>query len=122
MMNTKPLDAPPSGDDRIPLRVVAREAVAQPLPAGAAVVAPDGVAVGGGAAVERVGAVPRLHAIGCACCSPRAALARALARLFVRRARGEVGFFREVLVALPRREVEDAFGDVLVSARFRIDP
>ena len=122
MMIAGSLTAPPPGDGRIPLRVVAREAVAVPLAEGTAVVAPEGLAVGAGAVVERVGAAPRLHAIGCSCCSPRAALAQALARLFVRRARGEVGFFREVLVALPRRDVEDAFGDVLVSARFRIDP
>ncbi|QXM26402.1 hypothetical protein KO353_04330 [Elioraea tepida] len=109
-------------DGRIPLRVVAPEAVAEDVPAETAVVAPAGLPVGAAAVVERLGPAPRRHAIGCPCCfAPRGALANALSRLFVRRARGEVGFFREVFVALPGEEVEEAFGDVLVSARFRIE-
>jgi hypothetical protein len=63
------------------------------------------------------------HAAGCACCRPRPALARALARLFLARARGEVAFFRRVLVAIPpggEAELAAAIaGDPVSAARFR---
>lgn len=107
-------------DPRIPIRLVPAEAVSGPLPPDLAVLVPEGIAVEGGT-IERVRPSQRRHAPGCACCAPRAAVAEALNRLFVRRARGEVAWFGAVLAALPRETVEAGVADVLVSARFRID-
>lgn len=109
-----------ANDPRIPIRLVSAEAVGRPVPRSVALLVPEGLAVEGGA-VERVGTGPRRHAPGCVCCAPRVAVAEALNRLFVRRARGEVAWFGEVLAALPREAVEAGLTDVLVSARFRID-
>jgi hypothetical protein len=75
-----------------------------------------------GATVERLSARPSLHLASCICCSPRAALAEALNRLFQRRARGEVAFFHAVAVALPVAEIEAALVDPLVASRFRLVP
>jgi len=102
-----------SGDGRIPV-----------LLAGAGI-------AGAGAAVLPAGAAARftveagVHAVGCACCVPRSDAARALARLFLARARGEVALFRRVIAvtASPagRAAVTAAVtGDVLASARFRM--
>lgn len=110
-----------ASDHRIPVRVVPAEAVAGRLPPAWAVLVPEGLATGVGT-VERVRPGRTAHLPGCACCTPRAAVAEALNRLFLRRARGEVGAFRCVLAALPRDEVEAAFRDILVSARFRLEP
>jgi hypothetical protein len=85
----------------------------------ALVLAADDVAPAG-ALVERLSARPSLHATACPCCTPRAALAEALNRLFQRRARGEVGFFRAIEVALPLAEIEAALADPLVASRFRL--
>ena len=60
-----------------------------------------------------------LHVAGCACCAPRSALARALARLFMARARGEVTYFREVVVVGDKATLTAALDDVVVAARFR---
>ena len=71
------------------------------------------------------------HVPGCACCLPRGALAAALGRLFIARARGEVAFFRAVLVATdaPGAALDAAAvaaltaelaGDPLISGRFRV--
>ena len=61
------------------------------------------------------------HVPGCACCVGRGALAAALGGLFIARAKGEVEFFRRVVVtgadAAARAGLAD---DALVSARFRI--
>lgn len=63
------------------------------------------------------------HIAGCACCGPRPALARALARLFMARARGETAFFDRVIVACPpAREADMAAAiaaDPVSAARFR---
>ena len=61
------------------------------------------------------------HPAGCACCRPRDALAQALGRLFLERARDASQDFRRVLVAGPdaaavARAIET---DVLARARFR---
>ena len=63
------------------------------------------------------------HAAGCVCCQPRNAAAQALGALFLRRARGEVGWFRQVLAvtgpteaALVRAALQT---DPLTMARFR---
>src|ERR1700685_3147588 len=61
-----------------------------------------------GRAVARFASGPRRwHAAGCACCTPRAAAAAALGRLYLARARGEGAFFRPVV----------AVGDDLASGR-----
>ncbi len=69
-----------------------------------------------------VGVAPT-HGIGCACCRPRPPLARALARLFMARARGDMAFFGRVIVACPIGEegaVAAAIAaDPVSAARFR---
>ena len=67
------------------------------------------------------------HAIGCACCVPRSDAARALARLFLARARGEVALFRRVVAVTASPAGQAAVtaavtGDVLASARFAMVP
>ena len=63
------------------------------------------------------------HPAGCACCTSRTAAAEALDRLFQQRARGEVAFFRRVVVdtdVLGEEAVQAALrSDPVVSARFR---
>lgn len=61
------------------------------------------------------------HVPGCACCVGRGALAAALGRLFIARARGEVAFFRRVVVTGADAAAHAALAaDSLVAARFRI--
>jgi hypothetical protein len=64
------------------------------------------------------------HGANCACCVPRGEVARALDRLFLARARGELGWFRRVVVVCGEAgqvEVLAALGaDPVVSARFRL--
>jgi len=64
------------------------------------------------------------HPAVCACCTSRTAAANALGRLFTQRARGEVAFFRRVLVDTDeagRQAVRAALqSDPVVCARFRI--
>jgi hypothetical protein len=64
------------------------------------------------------------HGTGCACCVARGAAGEALGRLFLLRARGEVSFFRAVVVVCDeagRAEVLAALAaDPVVSARFRL--
>ena len=61
------------------------------------------------------------HQPGCLCCLPRGAAALALGRLFLARSRGEVGFFRRVLVVAqdPSPVLAALASDPLVSGRFR---
>ena len=63
------------------------------------------------------------HPAGCACCISRTATAEALGRLFLQRTRGEVAFFRRVLVVtdeVGQEAVRAALqSDPVVSARFR---
>ncbi len=56
------------------------------------------------------------HPAGCACCLSRTVAADALSRLFLQRARGEVAFFRRVLVDA------DDVGNEAVRAALRSDP
>jgi len=56
------------------------------------------------------------HAAGCTCCTSRTPASEALGRLFVQRARGEVEFFRRVLV------VSDEAGEGAVRAALEADP
>ena len=61
------------------------------------------------------------HAPDCSCCVARSGAARALAELFQRRARGEVPFFRGVLVDGGEAEVRQALeADPLAAAWFRV--
>ncbi len=81
---------------------------------------------GGGAAAGVVVRLPRAalgHRIGCVCCVPRGAAAEALGRLFLARARGEVGFFRRVVVCVADAAAvrEAVLGDRLVAGRYRLD-
>jgi hypothetical protein len=85
----------------------------------------EGLAEAGGTAIERFELSPG-HAPGCACCQPRSAAASGLDRLFQRRARGEIPFFRRVLAVTATAEGEMAVwtairSDPLVSARFRLE-
>ena len=89
----------------------------------------DAVLMEGDGPVAVAGAVVRIapapvadHAPGCACCLPRPPVAAALGGLFLARARGEVPFFRRVVVVVAddvqiRAEIA---GDPLVSGRFRL--
>lgn len=62
------------------------------------------------------------HVPGCACCVPRGALAEALGRLFLARARGDVRFFRRVVVVTdnPAAVAAALAADPFVSGRFRL--
>jgi hypothetical protein len=66
------------------------------------------------------------HAAGCTCCAPRGAVAEALSRLFLARARGEAPFFRRVVVAAgPEAEtrVRAALDrDAFLAGRYRLAP
>ncbi len=69
------------------------------------------------------GLVAAGHPAGCACCTSRAAAAEALGRLFLQRARGEVAFFRRVIIDTDDTGVAAVKAalqsDPVVSARFR---
>lgn len=86
---------------------------------------PPGAAVARFALPAPTAVAPSAHPAGCACCTPRGPVAEALGRLFLARARGEVGFFRSV-IARPASPAGEAAiraalaGDPLVSARFRL--
>lgn len=66
------------------------------------------------------------HAAGCACCVPRSAVADILARMFLRRARGEGAFFRRVIVVAGAETAAAAdmraalATDPLLAARYRL--
>ena len=91
---------------------------------GDALLLPSGVLPSPGWPAEMMlGGAPD-HAAGCTCCPPRNAAAQALGVLFLRRARGEVRWFRRVLAAVGPAEtamVRTALtADPLTSARFRL--
>ena len=64
------------------------------------------------------------HGPGCTCCAARTPAAQALGHLFMQRARGEVAFFRRVLIdgdAAVEASVRAALrSDPVVAARFRL--
>jgi hypothetical protein len=112
-----------SPDDRVPVRFGCGEAAG---PDAALLVEGDAV-VSAGHVMARFRLVPGLtgHPFGCVCCVPRGPVAEALGRLFLARARGDVAFFRAVVVvvATPGGEaaVRSALADDQVSAgRFRL--
>ncbi len=106
-------------DPRIPLLRGPQPALA---PDDALLLSPDAPAPPGHA-VARLGPA-RDHLAGCVCCAPRGAAGRALGRLFLERARGEVPFFRRVVATLAEAEWEEVRRaverDVVASARFRL--
>ncbi len=61
------------------------------------------------------------HSLGCACCTPRGAVARRLGNLFVARARAETWLFARVVVTGADSETVAAAieADVLARARYR---
>jgi hypothetical protein len=98
-------------DARIP---VVFAAAASAGPDDALLVEGDGL-VGPGPVARFASGQPG-HVAGCTCCAPRGAVAEALHRLFLARARGEVAAFRRVLVdAGPG-------GDACVRDALRHDP
>lgn len=107
-------------DDRIPVLLAPAKAAG----VGDAVLLEGDGALPAGAAA-RFTVQTGMHAMGCACCVPRSDAARALGRLFLARARGEVAPFGRVIAATSspagRAAVIAAVaGDVLASARFRM--
>jgi hypothetical protein len=77
-----------------------------------------------GRTVARFATGPRpWHALGCACCAPRAEAAAALGRLYLARARGEVAFFRRVVAVVkdPAAVRAALAEDALAAGRFRLD-
>jgi hypothetical protein len=107
-----------SVDARVPVRMgaIASAGAAEALLIEGDQAAPDGVPF------ERFAAVG--HGADCVCCAPRSPAAAALGRLFQRRARGEVPFFRRVLAVTATAEADLAVWsalrhDPIASARFR---
>ena len=65
------------------------------------------------------------HAPGCICCVPRGPVAEALSNMFLARVRGDVPYFRRVLLVARTAEGKAAMiaaltQDPVVSARFRL--
>jgi hypothetical protein len=111
------------GDDRVPVRFGSADAAGSD----AAILVEADAPVPPGHAVARFRLTPSMigHPFGCACCTPRGPVAEALGRMFLARARGEVAFFRSVVVvaATPAGEaaVRAALAEDQVSAgRFRL--
>lgn len=77
----------------------------------------EGASAPGAHPAESFNAGSTGHAPGCACCVARGPAALALDRLFQRRARGEVAFFRRVVAVTTSPE-----GDMAVWAALRDDP
>lgn len=106
-------------DDRIPL-------ILDGMPqADDAVLLPQGWDLPRPAVVVRHLAVPvPRHLAGCACCTPRHAVAQALGALSLARARGDVAWFSRVVVLGPPQMLqaarEAAQSDRLVAARLRL--
>lgn len=85
----------------------------------------EGVGEVWGEAVERFAAEGG-HLAGCACCVTHSQAAAALDRLFQRRARGQIPFFRRILAVTATPEGDMAVfaalrNDPLVSSRFRLE-
>lgn len=112
---------PWSLDARIPVRLGSLDALAE----GDAVLM-ESAPPPPGYPAERFTAEIGGHVAGCACCVARGPAAVALDRLFQRRARGEVGFFRRVLAVTKGPNGDIAVWsalrhDPIASARFRLD-
>jgi hypothetical protein len=110
-------------DDRLPVLFGSGDTAGQD----AALLIEGDAAVPDGHAATRFRLAPGLigHPFGCACCTPRGPVAEALGRLFLARARGEVAFFRSVVVVVAtlagEAAVRAALAEDQVSAgRFRL--
>ena len=86
-------------DARIPVRFA--DGVPRPSPDSALVVGAGVASSGAGWAATLALPAGDSHPAACACCGGRPARATALTQLFQARARGEVGFFRALVVCLP---------------------
>lgn len=106
-------------DDRIPVRF-APPRPGGPAPGVALVVDATALAPRGNPLVERMAPERPGHSAACPCCAPRASLATALHRLFLKRARGEVAWFDRVEVRTTRTNATEVLADPLVAARFRL--
>lgn len=106
-------------DDRIPVRFALPRAGGPP-PGAALVVEATALAPRGHPLVERIAPERPDHGAACPCCTPRASLATALHRLFLRRAQGAAPWFDRVEVRATRADAA-ALDDPLVAARFRLD-
>ena len=70
--------------------------------------------------------LPVAHPAGCACCVARGPVAEAFSKLFLARVRGEIPYFRRVLVVTFSAKGQEAViralvEDPVVSARFRLE-
>jgi hypothetical protein len=106
-------------DDRIPVRIVP-PAPGGPPPGAALVVEWTALIPRSHPLIERLAPERPAHGAACPCCAPRAALATALHRLFLRRAQGAVPWFDRVEVHTRRAGAAEALADPLVAARFRL--
>jgi hypothetical protein len=107
-------------NDRIPVRF-APPRPGGPPPGMALVVEATALAPRGHPLVERIAPEQPGHGAACPCCAPRASLATALHRLFLRRARGTAPWFDRVEVRTAHADGSAALDDPLVAARFRRD-
>ncbi|GIX09363.1 hypothetical protein [Elioraea sp.] len=105
-------------DDRIPVRIVP-PAPGGPPPGTALVVEWSALVPRSHPLIERLAPGRAGHAAACPCCAPRAALATALHRLFLRRAQGAAPWFDRVEVRSTRVDPA-ALADPLVASRFRL--
>lgn len=106
-------------DDRILVRF-APPRPGGPVPGAALIVEASALAPRGNPLVERIAPEQPGHGGACPCCTPRASLATALHRLFLKRARGEAAWFDRVEVRTTRADAS-ALDDPLVVGRFRRD-
>ena len=106
-------------DARVPVRIGGLAGAGE----GDALLLPSGVPPPPGWPAEVMPGGAPGHPLGCACCQPRNAAAQALGALFLRRARGEVGWFSQVLAAVGPDEAAMVHAaldaDPLTLARFR---
>lgn len=106
-------------DDRIPVRIVP-PASGGPPSGVALVVEWTALAPRDHPLIERLAPARPAHGAACPCCTPRASLASALHRLFLRRAQGAAPWFDRVEVRTRRVEAAAALADPLVASRFRL--
>ena len=106
-------------DARVP---VVFGGIGDALPDDALLIEGEMAAPEGRVVVRLSGVASPRHVAGCVCCVPQSEAGSALAGLFLKRGRGEVGYFRRVLAVTENREavVEAVRGDVLASGWFRI--
>lgn len=107
-------------DDRIPVTIVP-PAPGGPPPGAALVVEASALVPRSHPLIERLAPERPTHGVACPCCAPRASLASALHRLFLRRAQGQTEWFDRVEVRTRRPDAAAALADPLVASRFRLE-